>query len=741
MGPTVPTFTCGFVRSYFAFAMMWPPTRLARPGATRRLAGDFGHDLFGDRGRDFLVARELHRVSGASLRHRPHLRRVAEQLPQRHGRPDDLRAAARLHRGDPAATAVQVSHDRAHVLLGRHDLDVHHRLEHHGLGLAAGLLEAHRGGDLERHLGRVDLVIRAVGQPRLDVHHRVAGQHAGIERFADAFLDRRDVLPRDRAADDLVLELEALARLVRLDLEVDVAVLTAAAGLPHIAALGFGLLADRLAIGDLRLADVRLDPELAQQAIDDDLEMELAHPVDQGLGRLLVAGHPERRILERQPRERHPELLLVGPRLRLDGDRDDRLRERHRLEHDRPVGIAERVAGRRQLEPDGRGDVAGRDGLDLFLLVGVHPEEAADALLLVLGRVEDAGPGLERSRVDAQEDELTDVLVVHDLERQGPERRVVGRLALLGFLGLGIDALDRWDVQRRRQVVDHRVQQRLHALVLERRAAEDREQLHADRALAHGGLQLGGRDRLAVHVLLHQVLVDLGEPFDHLLPILLDLLPHVRGNFDLRVFLAERIVVIGPHQPDLVDQVDEPAVLVLAADRDLHRDRMGAQTLTHQVDALVEVRPDAVHLVYVDHPRDAILVGLAPHRLGLRLDARHRVEDRHGAVEDPEGALDFDREVDVAGGVDDVDAAVAPEAGRRGRRDRDAALLLLHHPVHRRGAFVDLADLVRPPGVVEDALGRRRLARVDVGHDADVARPLQRVLPFHRPVLCFLCDL
>src|SRR5213593_2975714 len=51
------------------------------------------------------------------------------------------------------------------------------------------------------------------------------------------------------------------------------------------------------------------------------------------------------------------------------------------------------------------------------------------------------------------------------------------------------------------------------------------------------------------------------------------------------------IIVVRPHQPDLVDQVDEPAVLVLAADRDLHRNRMGAQALTHQVDALEEVRP------------------------------------------------------------------------------------------------------------------------------------------------------
>jgi len=39
------------------------------------------------------------------------------------------------------------------------------------------------------------------------------------------------------------------------------------------------------------------------------------------------------------------------------------------------------------------------------------------------------------------------VLVAHDLERQRRERRVVGRLSLLGLFGLGIDALDRRNVQ------------------------------------------------------------------------------------------------------------------------------------------------------------------------------------------------------------------------------------------------------------------------------------------------------
>jgi hypothetical protein len=103
------------------------------------------------------------------------------------------------------------------------------------------------------------------------------------------------------------------------------------------------------------------------------------------------------------------------------------------------------------------------------------------------------------------------------------------------------------------------------------------------------------------------------------------------------------------------------------------------------------------------------------------LHAGHRVEDGDRAVEDAQRALHLHGEVDVSGRVDDVDPVVPPAAGRGRRGDRDAALLLLDHPVHGGGTLVHLTDLVVAAGVVEDALGCRGLARVDVGHDPDVA--------------------
>ena len=63
----------------------------------------------------------------------------------------------------------------------------------------------------------------------------------------------------------------------------------------------------------------------------------------------------------------------------------------------------------------------------------------------------------------------------------------------------------------------------------------------------------------------------------------------------------------------------------------------------------------------------------------------------------------------------------SPETGGRSGRDGDAALLLLLHPVHGRSAVMHLAHAVDHARIEQDPLRGRRLARIDVGHDADVA--------------------
>jgi hypothetical protein len=93
----------------------------------------------------------------------------------------------------------------------------------------------------------------------------------------------------------------------------------------------------------------------------------------------------------------------------------------------------------------------------------------------------------------------------------------------------------------------------------------------------------------------------------------------------------------------------------------------------------------------------------------------------------------------VAGRINDVEAFLFPECRGRSRGDGDAALLLLLHPVHRRGAFVHLADFVALSRVIENPLGRRRLSGIDVGHDAEVAVVLNWVAAGHRGSLRLFC--
>ena len=141
-------------------------------------------------------------------------------------------------------------------------------------------------------------------------------------------VDRRGCTPWGCAAGDLVDELVAAAGAGGLEVDDDVGVLARAAGLLDVAVLDLlDRLGDRLAVGDLGLADVGVDLELAQHAVDEHLEVQLAHAGDDGLAGLLVGADLERRVLLGQRLQRLAQLVLVGLGLRLDGHVDDRLGE------------------------------------------------------------------------------------------------------------------------------------------------------------------------------------------------------------------------------------------------------------------------------------------------------------------------------------------------------------------------------------------------------------------------------
>ena len=113
----------------------------------------------------------------------------------------------------------------------------------------------------------------------------------------------------------------------------------------------------------------------------------------------------------------------------------------------------------------------------------MHLQQTADTFLLVLDGVENGFAGLQDAGINAQEGELADIGVGHDLEGQCRERRIVACFTF-DFLVVEVKALNRGNVNRRRQEFNHAVEHTLHALILEGGAAEHRLDFAGDAALA-----------------------------------------------------------------------------------------------------------------------------------------------------------------------------------------------------------------------------------------------------------------
>ena len=161
------------------------------------------------------------------------------------------------------------------------------------------------------------------------------------------------------------------------------------------------------------------------------------------------------------------------------------------------------------------------------------------------------------------------------------------------------------------------------------------------------------------------------------------------------------------------------------------------------LDALAGLRRDAQHAIGIvsdqvgDLRRGAVRVGLREvdlvhdrddlevvldRQVGVRerlgLDPLRRVDDEQRAFAGLQRARHLVREVHVPGRVDQVQLVALPEHAHCLRLDRDPALALELHRVEQLLLHVPVRDRVCD---LEDAIGERRLAMVDVRDDREVA--------------------
>ena len=294
--------------------------------------------------------------------------------------------------------------------------------------------------------------------------------------------------------------------------------------------------------------------------------------------RLFVGAHAERRVFLGQAAQGDAHLFLVGLGLGLHRLADHRLGEDHPFQRDDGVRVAQGFARGHVLQAHAGGDVAGQDLLDLLALVGVHLQDAADALLLAADRVVDRVARLQHAGIHAHESQLADVGVGHQLEGQRGELLVVGGTAH-DWLVVVVRARHRRDVDRRGHEVDHAVEHALHALVLEGRAAEHRLDLGGDGARAQAQLDLVLGQLAGLEVLVHQLFAGFGGGLDHVLAPLLRLGQQVGRNVAEVELHALRSLV--PDDGLHLDQVDHAGEVFFGADRHHDRHRVRLQAHLH----------------------------------------------------------------------------------------------------------------------------------------------------------------
>ncbi|GJD04898.1 hypothetical protein ColKHC_13723 [Colletotrichum higginsianum] len=554
---------------------------------------------------------------------------------------------------DGGVALVHEHDDVALELVGRGDGGLHEGLEDLAAGLVEGLAEGHLGREVEREVGRVGDVGGAVVDDHLGADDLVAQERALVGGLLEALAAGGDVLVGDGAADDLGLEQVVLRVLKGLDPAGDAGVVTRAAGLAAEEEVVLGLAGDGLAVGDAGLARLAVDLVLAAQALDVDLEVQLAHARNDGLLGLLVNVQAEGRVLALEAVHGLGEVVGVAAALGLDGQRHDGVRDEHGGHGVGQVAVGESVAGGAVDAKDGA-DLAGADLVDVLHLVGVHADDAGDADLLVGAGVEEVGALAELALVDADVGELA-VVVLLELEGEADEgQRVVGHELDDGLVALLVEGLV-LDLGRVGEVVADGVEHGLDTLVGEGGAHHDGGELEGDGGAADGGLDLEvGRDLLVEEELGHFI-VDVGELLDELLALLLDEVVVVAGEDVGRADdgAAGALEVVSL----LLDQVDDALELVLGADGDLDGGGGDLELAVDLLDGLPGVGAHAVHLVHEADAGDVVALHLAVDGDGLTLDARDGAQDHDGAVEHAQSTLDLDGEVDVARGVDDVDVS------------------------------------------------------------------------------------
>ena len=210
--------------------------------------------------------------------------------------------------------------------------------------------------------------------------------------------------------------------------------------------------------------------------------------------------------------------------------------------------------------------------------------------------------------------------------------------------------------------------------------------------MSEAGAQLLGAQLAVLQILLHQVVVRLGDGVGQ------------QGLGVLRLGGDLAGDVVGQRAGDALERG------ALADGQRVGNGQLLAVGVLDGVEDLGRAHLVAVAAVDEDHAGHGALTRLFPGADGARADAQRGVDDQHHEIRDVDGVHRLAAEVGVAGGVGDEEVTVLPRAVEQGGVDGRLALLLLLLEVGDAGAIVDAASAADGATLEQKQIGKRGLA-------------------------------
>ena len=167
-----------------------------------------------------------------------------------------------------------------------------------------------------------------------------------------------------------------------------------------------------------------------------------------------------------------------------------------------------------------------------------------------------------------------------------------------------------------------------------------------------------------VEIGFHGGVVHFDGHFDQFFAVVVGFVEQISRDVDVIEFCAE--VLAQPDDAFHLHNIDHALEFSFDTDGKVHDHGTSTEAVDNHVDATVEIRAHAIHLVDETDARNIVFVGLTPDGFRLGLDAGDGIKNTASTIEHAQAAFDFDGEVDVSRRIDNVNAVIVPEAGRGG---------------------------------------------------------------------------